>query len=57
MARKKQTKVPCSSLLELLDEIEKTHQFIFEELQRALTIRNDEEAIKRILRNIKGKLL
>lgn len=53
---KRKNKVPCQNLLELFDEVEKTHQFIFEELQRALCINKDEEAIKRILRRIKDKL-
>lgn len=53
---KRKGKIPCQNLLELFDEVEKTHQFIFEELQRALKICNDEEAIKRILRKVKDKL-
>lgn len=57
MAAKKRKDIPCKNLLELFDEVEKTHQFIFEEIQRALKIHGDEEAIKRILREIKGKLL
>lgn len=49
--------IPCKNLLELFDEVEKTHQFIFEEVQRALKIQNDEAAIKRILISIKAKLI
>lgn len=52
----KRKDVPCKNLLELFDEVEKTHQFIFEELQRALTIYNDEEAIKKIIRKVKDRL-
>ena len=46
----------CENLLTLFDEVEKTSQQILELVHRGLKIRNDEEAIKRILREIKDKL-
>ena len=49
-------KQSCKNLLALFDEIEKTHQSIFEDIQRALKIRNDPEAVNRILREIKDKI-
>ena len=47
----------CRNLLMLFDEVEQTHQFILEEVLKALKIHNDEEAVRRILRAIKDKLI
>jgi len=46
----------CKNLLELFDNIERIHQEMFEDVQKALKIHNDEAAIKRILYGLKDKL-
>ena len=54
MAKKR---VNCQNLLKLFDEVEKTHQSILQDILRALKIHNDEAAVKRILNEIREKLI
>lgn len=49
--------VECKNLLALFDQVEKVHQELFEDIQRALKIRNNEEAVRVILREMKDKIL
>lgn len=54
MAARKKPK--CENLVILFDEIEKTHQSICMDVQKALEIRNDPAAVRRLLQRIKEKL-
>ena len=46
----------CKNLLKLFDEVETTTQAIHELIQRGMKIKNDEQALKKILIEIKDKL-
>lgn len=56
--KKRVVKKPkCENLVALFDRIEVVHQALFEDIQRALKIRNNEEGVRKILREMKEKLI